>query len=68
MSRMKDLVADITAFEGGEMSEDEQAGFLAHLYNTRVLPSLQGYYQRTFADHVNNGDIFFDNGVAVTRF
>jgi hypothetical protein len=68
MSKMKDFIADITAYEEGQMSDDEQAGFLASLYNTRSLRSLQGHYQRAFAHLVDSGDITFDNGTAVTRF
>lgn len=65
----KDLIAEIVAFEEGEMDEYEQAGFFARLYNTGMLKSLQGYYQRTFADLVTNGDVeFTGDGVAVTVF
>lgn len=68
MSKMKNLIADIEAFESGQMTEHEQIGFFAYLYNTSHLTGLQGYYQRTFADHVSNGDILFDGDTAVTRF
>jgi hypothetical protein len=66
--KIKNLIAEITAFEEGEMPEHEQVGFFAYLYNTGILKSLQGYYGRTFADHVSNGDITFEGATAVTRF
>lgn len=68
MSKTKDLIADLIAFEEGEMTEHEQVGFLAHLYNIGVLRSLQGYFQRAFAEMVDGGDIVFVDDKAVTRW
>jgi hypothetical protein len=64
----KDLLAEIVAFEEGEMTEHEQVGFFVRLYNTGVLRGLQGYHQRTFADHVSNGDITFEGDIAVGAY
>ena len=68
MAKMKNLVAELVAYESGELTEHEQVGFFAHLYNTGHLSGLQGHYGRTFADHVNNGDFDFVGARAVRGF
>ena len=42
------LVNAITRYEAGEMDEDEAREFLTWLYETGVLFSLQGSYQRAY--------------------
>jgi len=47
-----DIVTKIIKFEGGELSQKETINFFIELYQSRVLFGLQGFYQRTFRDLV----------------
>lgn len=50
-----DYVGQIIAFESGELDHDAIVTLFQHLLDTKILYSLQGFYQRTAQDLINAG-------------
>lgn len=53
--KLNDIVADIIAYENGEMPEEDVPGFFYDLIKSGVINSLQGHYQRVAASLIAEG-------------
>jgi len=50
-----DIVCGIIAWESGELDLDQTVELFRHLHATGTLWSIQGCYQRAYADLMNAG-------------
>ena len=57
------MIDKIISYESGEMSHDEILDFFAELVKTGFINALQGHYQRTAYDLIEQGIISEDGEV-----
>ena len=57
------MIDKIISYESGEMSHDEILDFFAELVETGFINALQGHYQRTAHDLIEQGIISEDGEV-----
>jgi hypothetical protein len=56
-----DIVSKIMDYESGAMDLDEIVVFFQELYDSGILPELQGSYHRAFAHLLSNGLVRTNN-------
>lgn len=54
------MIQEIISYESGEMSQDETIQFFAELVKTGFITAMQGHYQRTAQDLIEQGIISED--------
>jgi len=60
---MQTMIQAIISYESGEMSQDETIQFFAELVMTGFINAMQGHYQRTAQDLIEQGIISEDGEV-----
>ena len=58
-SKGYDLVGNISAYEAGELPDDEAIALFQYLLDTGTIHHLQGHYQRVAGALLNSGEIHF---------
>jgi len=57
------MIQEIISYESGEMSQDKSIKFFAELVKTGFITAMQGHYQRTAHDLIEQGIISEDGEV-----